>query len=87
MAVGGYDGMRPDRTKALKATNGEGGEALLDAMKGQIVRKPARPGQDRSGDARHRAEHLHPQGRTRRRQLYNVEFETMKAVKDPGKTK
>ena len=35
MAVGGYDGMRVIY-EAAKATKGAGGQALLDAMKGQI---------------------------------------------------
>ena len=55
------DRRRPNTTK------GAGGEALLAAMKGQDLREPARPGADRRADARHRARHLHPQGRARRR--------------------
>jgi branched-chain amino acid transport system substrate-binding protein len=39
MAVGGYDGMRVIY-KALEATKGAGGEALLNAMKGQIFESP-----------------------------------------------
>ena len=42
MAVGGYDGMRVIYN-ALNATKGAGGEALLDAMKGQIFESPRGP--------------------------------------------
>ena len=35
----------------------------------------------RSGDARHRAEHLPAQGREASGELYNVEFTTVEAVK------
>ena len=57
---------------------------------GPDLREPARPDPDRRADARHRAGHLHPQGRARAgdgQQLYNVEFDVQKAVKDPGKAK
>jgi branched-chain amino acid transport system substrate-binding protein len=39
MAVGGYDGMRVIY-KALEASKGAGGEALLAGMKGQIFESP-----------------------------------------------
>jgi branched-chain amino acid transport system substrate-binding protein len=62
MSVGGYDGMHLIY-EALKKTGGKSdGDRLIAAMKGWLG-KPARADLDRSGDARHRAEHLHPQGR------------------------
>ena len=63
MSVGGYDGMHLIY-EALKKTNGEtGGEALLAAMKGQVWESPRGPISIDAADARHRPEHLHPQGR------------------------
>ncbi|MEO8058411.1 MAG: ABC transporter substrate-binding protein [Burkholderiales bacterium] len=89
MAVGGYDGMRVIY-KALEATKGAGGEALLNAMKGQIFESPRGPvyidGQTRDivQDVYIRkVERVPAMGNG----LYNVEFDVIKAVKDPGKTK
>jgi branched-chain amino acid transport system substrate-binding protein len=88
-AVGAYDGMRVI-FDALKATHGAGGDALLAAMKGQSFESPRGPVT------------IDPQTReviqnvyTRKvervpaldNQLYNVELDTMPAVKDPGKAK
>ncbi len=87
MAVGGYDGMRVIY-KALKATKGAGRRRrAAGGDEGPGLREPARPGADRRADARHRAGRLHPQGRAVQdgQQLYNVEFDVIKAVKDPGK--
>ena len=89
MAVGGYDGMRVIY-KALEATKGAGGQALLDAMKGQIFESPRGPvlidGQTRDivQDVYIRkVERVPAMGN----KLYNVEFDVIKAVKDPGKAK
>ena len=89
MAVGGYDGMRVIY-KALEATKGEGGEKLLNAMKGQIFESPRGPvlidGQTRDivQDVYIRkVERVPAMGNG----LYNVEFDVIKAVKDPGKAK
>jgi branched-chain amino acid transport system substrate-binding protein len=89
MAVGGYDGMRVIY-KALEATKGAGGEALLNAMKGQIFESPRGPvyidGQTRDivQDVYIRkVERVPSMGNG----LYNVEFDVIKAVKDPGKAK
>ena len=89
MAVGGYDGMRVIY-KALEATKGAGGEALLAAMKGQVFESPR--GQVMI-DAQTRdivqdvyirkVERVPALGN----KLYNVEFDVIKSVKDPGKTK
>jgi len=86
MAVGAYDGMRVIY-EAAKATKGQGGEALLNAMKGQIFESPRGP--------------IYIDAQTRdvvqniyiRRvekvdgQLWNQEFETVTDVKDIGKTR
>ena len=67
-AVGGYDGMHLIY-EALKKTSGKtDGEALIARGQGHEVGKPARADLDRSGDPRHRAERLYPQGREGRRQ-------------------
>src|SRR5437867_3037515 len=89
MAVGGYDGMRVIY-KALEATKGAGGEALLNAMKGQIFESPRGPvlidGQTRDivQDVYIRKVERVP---AMNNGLYNVEFDVIKAVKDPGKAK
>jgi branched-chain amino acid transport system substrate-binding protein len=86
MGVGGYDGMRVIM-EGLKATKGAGGEALLNAMKGQVFESPRGPvlidaqTRDIVQDVYIRkVEKVNGQ-------LYNVEFETIKGVKDPGKAK
>lgn len=89
MAVGGFDGMRVIY-KALEATKGEGGEKLLAAMKGQIFESPRGPvlidGQTRDivQDVYIRKVERVP---AMNNGLYNVEFDVIKAVKDPGKAK
>jgi branched-chain amino acid transport system substrate-binding protein len=89
MAVGGYDGMRVIY-KALEATKGAGGDALLAAMKGQIFESPRGPvlidGQTRDivqDIYIRKVERVPAMGNG----LYNVEFDVIKAVKDPGKAK
>jgi len=86
MAVAGYDGMHVIM-EGLKATKGAGGEALVNAMKGQSFESPR-------GQVL-----IDPQTRDivqdvyiRKVQrvdgkLYNVEFDVIKAVKDPDKNK
>ena len=89
MAVGGYDGMRVIY-KALEARKGAGGEALLAAMKGQIFESPRGPvlidaqTRDIVQDV-----YIRKVGRVPAlgNGLYNVEFDVIKAVKDPGKTR
>jgi branched-chain amino acid transport system substrate-binding protein len=90
MAVAGYDGMHLIYN-ALAATKGKGGgDALLAAMKGQVFESPR--GQilidaqtrDIVQDVYIRkVERVPSMGN----QLYNVEFDVQKAVKDPGKSK
>ncbi len=89
MAVGGYDGMRVIY-KALEASKGEGGEKLLEAMKGQIFESPRGPvlidaqTRDIVQDVYIRKVQRVP---AMGNQLYNVEFDVLKQVKDPGKAK
>ena len=75
-------------TKALEATKGKGGgDALLAAMKGQVFESPRGPVLI---DAQTRDIVQDVYIRKVERvggQLYNVEFDTLKAVKDPGKAK
>ncbi len=84
MAVGGYDGMRVIYD-ALNATKGATGEKLLDAMKGQTFESPRGPvfidAQTRDIVQDIYIRKVEKVGD----QYYNVEFETLKSVKDPGK--
>ena len=87
MAVGGYDGMRVIY-EALKATKGQGGgDALLAAMKGQIFESPRGP-MFIDAQTRDVVQNIYLRKVERKDgQLYNVEFDVIKDVKDPGKTK
>ncbi|SIR07630.1 ABC transporter substrate-binding protein [Pseudacidovorax sp. RU35E] len=87
MAVGGYDGMRVIY-EALKATGGKGdGPALLDKMKGQIFESPR--GQVLiDAQTRDIVQDVYLRKVEKKDgSLYNVEFDVIKAVKDPGKAK
>jgi branched-chain amino acid transport system substrate-binding protein len=88
MAVGGYDGMRVIY-EALKNTKGGqgGGEALLAAMKGQIFESPR--GQIYIDAQTRDVVHNMYLRKVEKKdgQLYNVEFDVIKDMKDPGKTK
>jgi len=88
MAVGGYDGMRVIY-EALKNTKGGqgGGEALLAAMKGQIFESPR--GQIFiDAQTRDIGQNIYLRRVEKKDgELYNVEFDVIKEVKDPGKTK
>ena len=87
MAVGGYDGMRVIY-EALKTTKGAGGgDALLAAMKGQILDSP-RGKVFIDAQTRDIVQDVYLRKVERvNGQLYNVEFDVIKDVKDPGKTK
>ena len=87
MAVGGYDGMRVIY-EALKATKGQGGgDALLAAMKGQIFESP-RGKMFIDAQTRDVVQDIYLRKVERKDgQLHNVEFDVVKDVKDPGKTK
>ena len=88
MAVGGYDGMRVIY-EALKKTKGGqgGGEAMLAAMKGQIFESPR--GQIYIDAQTRDVVHNIYLRKVEKKdgQLYNVEFDVIKDMKDPGKTK
>jgi branched-chain amino acid transport system substrate-binding protein len=86
MAVGGYDGIRVI-VEGLKASKGQGGEALLTAMKGQVFESPR--GQILiDGQTRDIVQDIYIRKVERvGGELQNVEFDVQKAVKDPGKSK
>jgi branched-chain amino acid transport system substrate-binding protein len=86
MAVGGYDGMHVIM-EGLKATKGVGGEALVNAMKGQVFESPR--GQVLiDAQTRDIVQDIYVR-RVQRvdGKLYNVEFDVQKAVRDPGKAR
>lgn len=82
-AAGGYDGMRVIM-KGLEATKGKGGDALMDAMKGQVFESPR--GQVMI-DAQTRDIVQDVYIRKVERvdgELYNMEFDKQTAVRDPA---
>jgi branched-chain amino acid transport system substrate-binding protein len=85
MAVGGYDGMAVIY-KALEKTKGQGtGQVLVDAMKGLSFESPRGP---ITIDAQTRdiVQDVYIRKVDRRNgQLYNIEIDKVKAVKDLGK--
>ena len=87
MAVGGYDGIHLVY-EALKKTGGKAdGDSLIAAMKGMACESPRGP---ISIDAETRDIVQNVYIREVKKvdgELYNVEFATFEAVKDPGKTK
>jgi branched-chain amino acid transport system substrate-binding protein len=87
MAVGGYDGMRVIY-EALRTTKGQGGgDALLGAMKGQIFESP-RGKIFIDAQTRDIVQNVYLRKVERKDgQLYNVEFDVINDVKDPGKAK
>jgi len=85
MGVGGYDGMRIIY-EALRSTKGKGGgDALLAGMKGQVFESPR--GQVLiDAQTRDIVQDVYLRKVEKKNgQLYNVEFDVIKAVKDPGK--
>jgi branched-chain amino acid transport system substrate-binding protein len=87
MAVGGYDGMRVIY-EALKKTRGNGGgDALVAAMKGQVFESPRGPVYI-DAQTRDIVQNVYLRKVEKKNgQLYNVEFDVIKDVKDPGKSK
>ncbi len=87
--VGGFDGMRVI-LEGLRLTRGQGGEALLNAMKGQVFESPR--GQimidaqtrDVVQDVYIRKVERVP---AMNNELWNVEIDVIKSVKDPAKGK
>jgi branched-chain amino acid transport system substrate-binding protein len=84
MAVGGYDGMRVIY-KALEASKGAGGDALLAGMKGQLFESPR--GQVLIDAQTRDVVHDMYIRKVEKKdgQLWNVEFDSVKAMRDPGK--
>lgn len=86
MAVSGYDGMRVIY-KALEASKGQGGDALLAGMKGQIFESP-RGMVLIDAQTRDVVHDMYIRKVERKDgQLWNIEFDAVKGMKDPGKAK
>ncbi len=87
MAMGGYDGMRVIY-EAVKKTGGKGkGEALVNAMKGLMFESPRGPVLI-DAQTRDITQNVYLRKVEKKDgQLWNVEFDVIKDVKDPGKTK
>ena len=85
MSVGGYDGMHLIYA-ALKKTNGKAdGDSLIAAMKGMKWESPRGP-IEIDPETRDIIQNIYIRKVEKKNgQLYNVEFETFKAVKDPVK--
>ncbi|RDI59544.1 ABC transporter substrate-binding protein [Microvirga subterranea] len=84
MAVGGYDGMHLIY-EGLKKTNGAGGQALIDAMKGLSWTSPRGP-VSIDPQTRDIVQNIYVRKVERKDgELYNVEFATIPNVKDPVK--
>ncbi len=84
MAVASYDGMRIIKD-ALHSTHGKTGDALLNAMRGQSFESPRGPIQI---DAKTRdiMQDVYIRRVERKDgELYNVEFDVIKAVRAPGR--
>ncbi|EYC50849.1 ABC transporter substrate-binding protein [Hylemonella gracilis str. Niagara R] len=85
-AVSGYDGMHVIY-EGLKATKGQGGEALVNAMKNLKWESPRGP-VSIDPETRDIVQNIYLSKVERRDgELYNVEFDVVKDVKDPGKAK
>ncbi|QBK04991.1 ABC transporter substrate-binding protein [Hylemonella gracilis] len=83
-AVGGYDGMHVIY-EGLKATKGQGGEALVNAMKNLKWESPRGP-VSIDPETRDIVQNIYLSKVERKDgELYNVEFDVIKDVKDPGK--
>jgi branched-chain amino acid transport system substrate-binding protein len=84
MSVGGYDGMHA-LYEGLKKTNGQGGEALVDAMKGLKWESPRGP-MSIDPETRDIIQNVYIRKVERvNGALFNVEFQTLPDVKDPVK--
>ncbi|MDB5596558.1 MAG: transporter substrate-binding protein [Hyphomicrobiales bacterium] len=86
MAIGGYDGMHLI-FEALRATGGKGaGEALVEAMKGRSWLSP-RGAVSIDPATRDIVQNVYIRKVERKDgELWNIEFETVPSVRDPGKT-
>ena len=84
MAVAGYDGMRV-LYQALQTTKGATGDALLNAMKGQTFESPRGPILI-NAQTRDIVQDVYIRRVERKDgELYNVEFDVLKEVQDPGR--
>lgn len=84
MAVAGYDGMHVIM-EGLKATQGQGGEALVNAMKGMAFESPRGPIQI-DPQTRDIVQNVYIRKVERvDGKLFNVEIDTLPMVKDPDK--
>jgi branched-chain amino acid transport system substrate-binding protein len=85
ISVGGYDGMHLIYS-ALKKTNGStDGDALLAAMKGMAWESPRGP-ISIDPETRDIVQNIYIRRVEKKNgELYNIEFATLEAVKDPGK--
>lgn len=84
MSVHAYDGMRIIHT-ALKSTKGATGDALLQAMKGQTFESPRGPIMI-NAQTRDIVQDVYIRRVEKKDgQLYNVEFDVLKAVSDPSR--
>jgi branched-chain amino acid transport system substrate-binding protein len=86
MAVGGYDGMHA-LVEGFKKSNGQGGDALLDAMKGLSWMSPRGP-MSIDPETRDIIQNVYMRKVEKvNGELYNIEFSTFPNVKDPVKVK
>ncbi len=86
MAVGGYDGIHA-LYEGLKKTNGQGGEALVEAMKGLSWTSPRGP-ISIDPATRDIIQNVYIRRVEKKDgELYNIEFVTLPNVKDPVKDK
>jgi len=87
MSVGGYDGMHLVYAALAKTQGKTGGDALVAAMKGMAWESPRGPIAI-DPDTRDIVQNVYMRRVEKvEGELYNVEFETFPAVKDPGKAK
>ena len=85
MAIGGYDGMRLICAARAKAGSGADGQALVEAMKGMAWESPRGP-VTIDPETRDIVQNVYIRAVERvDGQLFNVEFDRIEAVKDPGK--
>ena len=83
-AVGGYDGMHAIYEALEKDGRQDRCGGPRGSRQGPVMGKPARADADRSRDARHRADDLHPQGAEgRRTDIATSIFDKVENVKDP----
>jgi branched-chain amino acid transport system substrate-binding protein len=86
MAVGGWDGMRA-LYNGLNATKGAGNDALMAALKGQVFESPRGPILI-DAQTRDIVQDIYTRRVEKKDgQLWNIEFDVQKSVKDPGKQK